>query len=206
MKKLIALLLSLLSCQLAQAQSRVLLSDDGQNLYWGGIYQPPAVRTGFRIGLSPGAALVYGNTLEAIINGIGTANASYDQLEFSDSAVLRARYVIPDTFTARWAGGPLTNTLHWYAGIGSTNGSVVWRVNMIGRTTNDVLLVAPLTQATVTNAVSTTTSNLNLSTLVFTPTNVTAGAVWMYEVQRLGNNSNDTMTGNANLISIGVWE
>jgi hypothetical protein len=159
---------------------------------------------GLVLGLPPGAALVYGSTNDALLAGISGVNAYWDELQFSDTTEQRARYVIPAYITDRWTGAALTNQVWWR---GTTNaGAVVWQIAMVGRTNETLVDVAYQNSTIVTQTVSSTTSNLNVATIVFTPTNSVAGSLWLYELRRVPGNGGDTMVGDARVVSVGVKE
>jgi hypothetical protein len=159
---------------------------------------------GLVLGLPPGAALVYGSTNDALLAGISGVNAYWDELQFSDTTEQRARYVIPAYITDRWTGAALTNQVWWR---GTTNaGAVVWQIAMVGRTNETLVDVAYQNSTIVTQTVSSTTSNLNVATITFTPTNSVAGSLWLYELRRIPGNGGDTMVGDARVVSVGVKE
>lgn len=156
------------------------------------------------VGIPPGAASVYGSTNDALLVGVSGSNANWDELQFSDTTQQRARFTIPAATTSRYKGGALTNAIYWRGT--STVGGVVWQVAMVGRTNSTLVDVAYQNQTIGSNTVSGVASNLNLTTIVLTPSNCPAGSVWLYELQRLPADANDTMVSNANVLAIGVQE
>jgi hypothetical protein len=158
----------------------------------------------FRVGISPMSGLAFGSTNDALVVGVTGADAYWGEAQFNDTTEQRFRVTISPAATARWTGGALTNQIYWRGT--STVGAVVWRLGFVGATNNGLIDLAYENLTIGSNTVSGVTSNINVTTIIVTPTNTPAGSLWLGELRRLPGNASDTMVNDARMLNWTITE
>jgi hypothetical protein len=158
----------------------------------------------FNVGISPMSGLTFGSTNDALVVGYAGDDAYWAEAQFSDTTEQRFRVTVSPAATSRWTGGALTNQI-WWRGT-STVGAVVWQISMVGATNNGLADLAYQNSISVTQTVSSVTSNINIAELIFTPTNCPAGSLWLGELKRLTGDAGDTMVNDARMLNWTIKE
>lgn len=166
----------------------------------------------FLINLMPGAVEATGSVTDTVPVGFRSttdANTSWSYLPFGDTQLQRARWVVGGAAVKNYAGGNLTVRIRWYAT--ATSGDVVWTVKLLSRGANNVMDAAydATTAHTVTTTVDSTTLELVNSDLSITGGDageITAGSLLLVQAERTTTSVADTMSGDANVVSVTITE
>lgn len=162
----------------------------------------------FRIAMMPGAAEITGATSDPLLIGTKGTNSSWSYLAYNDTTVMDGRWVNGGSIVNDYAGGAITLRIRWYAT--ATTGNVVWTVKTLARAAGSVMDTAyDATNAhTVTTAAAGTTLQLVNSDITWTPIagELTAGSIFMVQAERTASSGSDTMTGDANVVSVTATE
>ena len=157
--------------------------------------------------LSPGQAELTGASDEPLLVGIKGTNTSWSELQFDDTTVQNARYVISNNITANYKNNSISFNIFWKAT--GTTGDVKWQIKLLARTSSDNIDTAyDTTVHTGTTTVNGTTNLLNITTITFTPNSneLVANELLLFQLTRVANDGADTMTGDANVVSISIIE
>lgn len=187
------------------------------NGFWGSISPGTRLLAGttlnptsanFSISLIPANAEITGASTDVTLTGVAGTFNNYSQVAYNDSVTTTARYVVPGAVTRSYAGGAITVRISWFATV--TSNAVVWRVQSLSRGPGQVMdaVVNTVTGHTVTSTVAGTTLQLVTADISFTPSvsELTAGNIWLLHIARDATSGSDTMTGDANVVEIDVWE
>lgn len=118
--------------------------------------------------------------------------------------------IFGDVLPRHYAGGGITATLGWMA-TSATSGNVVWSVAFERRDTGtDLDTDSFATANTATAATSATSGALVYTTIAFTAgaqmDSLAVGEAFRLKVSRTGSSGSDTMTGDAELVSVELKE
>lgn len=162
----------------------------------------------FRIALMPGAAEVTGAASDPVLFGQRGTNSNWSELQYDASTLMQARWVVGGSIVNDYAGGAITLRIRWYAT--ATTGNVIWTVKSLSRAAGTVMDGAyDSTNAhTSTVAAAGTTLQITNTDITWTPIagELTAGSLYMVQVERTANAGGDTMAGNANVVSVTITE
>ena len=161
-----------------------------------------------KVQLLPTDANLTGSIYEPLLVGIVGTNTNWDELRFDDTTSQNARYTISLAQTTGYGAGAITCKIEWKAT--AITGSVAWQLKMLSRTTGEQIDTAyDITNShTAVTAVNGTTGLLNTSTIQFTPIagELTAGKDCFIQLTRLTADGNDTMAGDAKVITLNITE
>src|SRR3990167_3594532 len=162
----------------------------------------------FKLSLAPGAAELTGASHEPILVGLSGTHTHWSELKFNDTTVNYTDWIIPAKFTAAYAGGTVTLRIRWKAA--ATTGKVLWKTQLLGRIASEQIdTTLETARAFAATTVDGTTEDINNSELTFTPSaaELTAGDMVIVRITRQADDgTDDTMTGDAKVISVELFE
>lgn len=129
-------------------------------------------------------------------------------LKFPDAATYGRAF--PSVMSRRYASGGINVRLLWCAAT-ATSGNVVWggAVERLQVGTDLVSADSFATEKTVTSTTSGTAGVLATATITFTNSEidgVVVGEAFRLRIQRLGSNGSDSMTDDAQLLAVEIYE
>lgn len=160
-----------------------------------------------KIALLPAAADLTGAIDEPTLALVAGPYYKRSQLQFNDTTVQTAGWIIPSVLTKDYAGGPIALRLRWRPTTTDITKKVLWGIQMVGRTTGEAIDASMQTARQIL-ASCPPAGNYTEVSIQFTPTaaELTAGDTLFVAIQRIASNASDDLIGDANLIEAGIFE
>jgi hypothetical protein len=178
--------------------SGILTSEDVRPLVY---VTPPATPSALVFTLHPLNAVFPSSNFPQLVKNAGTNIVDYT-LDYDDTSVETAYWVVPIPATAQFTPNTAGQLVLYYRVASATSGAVVWQLKSVTRGDNEAWDSASgiNTNTLSPSTVPGTAGAVKRITAPITLTGINPGRVYQFALSRVGNDANDTLSGDCKLI------